>query len=105
MKKLFAVMILAINFLLPVCVITTQGFAERAAITEVKGELGKSAEFKGIAETSNWFMSNAPIVVAVCLIVGAAVMLFRGQFVIALLSLLAGLLAAGALQIVGSLQG
>lgn len=104
MKKLFAVMILAINFLLPVCIVTTQALAERATITEVAGSLKDSKEFKGIAETSNWFMSNAPIVVAVCLIVGAAVMLFRGQFVIALLSLLAGLLSAGALQIVGSIQ-
>ncbi|MCB9228977.1 MAG: hypothetical protein H6618_05140 [Deltaproteobacteria bacterium] len=77
----------------------------RATISAPSGTLKNSSHVTEVVASANWFMETAPMVVAVGLLLFAAIMLVRAQYVMALMVFLGGLLAAGALKIVSSISG
>ena len=77
----------------------------RAKIRPPDGTLKNSSHVTEVVASADWFMQTAPMVVAVGLLLFAAVMLVRAQYVMAIMIFLGGLLAAGALKIVSSVGG
>ena len=103
MKKLLLILSLLINSASPFILVSSNLYGAKT-ISDPAGTAGKSEHLKEVAESANWMVETAPIVIAIGLLVTAAVFLVRAQYVMAILIFLGGLLAAGAIKIVTAIS-
>ena len=102
MKNMLLKLLLTLNVILPIAlpqVVFADG-STRSKITEPTGTMSKSNEIKEIAKSADWMLETGPMIIAVGMLLFAAIMLVKAQYVMAIVIFLAGLLAAGALKIV-----